>query len=124
MDCSAAVRIAVCTGSSCESRCNLNSVLAFKDLAEGSDIGVCEINCMNLCKRGPAVRLVADDAVATVEQRMNELEIRRTAFQSVASAARVEAVYGVAQAIADGSRKDSYGEFEVAKHGPLPPGAM
>ena len=121
-----AVRIAVCTGSSCESRCNFNSVRAFEDLAGASSsaIDVCQINCMNMCKRGPAVRLVADDVVATVEQRMSELERKRTAFQNVASSARVQAVYGVAQAIAEGTNHDAYGEFTVTGHGALPPSAM
>ena len=125
MQCTSAVSIAVCTGSSCESRCNFNSVRAFEKLAcETSEIAVAEIRCMNMCKRGPAVRLVADDVVATVDQRMNELERKRTAFQNVASLARVEAVYGVAQAIADGSLRDSHGEFAVTQHGALPPSAM
>ena len=79
---------------------------------------------MNMCKRGPAVRLVADEAVTTVSERMSEVEVKRTAFQNVASMARVEAIYGVAEAIADGSLKDSYGEFAVEQHGPLPPSAM
>ena len=118
------VSIAICTGSSCESRCNFNAVRTFEGLAEDSEVDLVEINCMNMCKRGPAVRLTVDDAVATVEGRMNELETKRTAFQNVASVARVEAVYGVAQAIADGSLRDSYGDFAVTPHGPLPPSAM
>ena len=79
---------------------------------------------MNMCKRGPNVRLVVDDAMATVPQRMNEIELKRTAFQNVASLARLEAVHGVAKAIADGSFEDSYGNFDVTHHGPLPPSAM
>ena len=124
VQCSAAVNIAVCTGSSCESRCNFNSVRVFEDLAGDSEIGVSEVRCMNMCKRGPAVWLVNDNAVATVEQRMSELEVRRTAFQNVASLERAEAIYGVAQAISDGSLQDAYGEFAVTQHGPLPPSAM
>lgn len=122
--CSAAVSIAVCTGSSCESRCSFNSVRVFEDLAGEGCLEVTEIQCMNMCKRGPAVRLVADEAVTTVSERMSEVEVKRTAFQNVASMARVEAIYGVAEAIADGSLKDSYGEFAVEQHGPLPPSAM
>ena len=79
---------------------------------------------MNMCKRGPAVRLVADGLVTTIEARMNALELKRTAFQSVGSMARVEGVHAVAQAIADGSLRDSHGEFEVTTHGELPPSAM
>uniref|UniRef100_A0A7S0JLN6 Uncharacterized protein n=1 Tax=Calcidiscus leptoporus TaxID=127549 RepID=A0A7S0JLN6_9EUKA len=120
------VSIAVCTGSSCESRCNFNSVVAFEALAAGEStaVSVSEINCMNMCKRGPAVRIVADDLVATVDERMSELEHKRTAFQNVATMARVEAVYGVARSIADGSNRDAYGGFCVTLHGPLPPSAM
>ena len=122
----AAVAIAVCTGSSCESRCSFNCARAFEDLANDgeSEITVSEIRCMNMCKRGPAVRIVADETVATVEQRMNELERKRTAFQNVASLARVEAVFSVAEGIADGSLADAHGEFTVTQHGPLPPSAM
>ena len=79
---------------------------------------------MNMCKRGPVVRIVADDAVTTVAQRMNDLEVKRTAFQSVGSQARIEAIYGVAEAIADGSFEDAFGHFEVTQHGELPPSAM
>lgn len=128
LQCSAAaVSVAVCTGSSCESRCNFNSVRAFEGLASKDDaekIDIAEIRCMNMCKRGPAVRIVSNDAVATVEKRMNEQEVKRTAFQNVASLQRVEAIYAVAQAINDGSLRDAYGEFTVTQHGPLPPSAM
>ena len=124
IQCSAAVSIAVCTGSSCESRCSFNCARAFENLANDGDITVAEIRCMNMCKRGPAVRIVADETVATVEQRMNELERKRTAFQNVASLARVEAVFSVAEGIADGSLADAHGEFTVTQHGPLPPSAM
>lgn len=55
---------------------------------------------------------------------MNELEQKRTAFQNVGSQARVEAVYGVAASISDGSRRDQYGPFCVKRHGALPPSAM
>ena len=79
---------------------------------------------MNMCKRGPAVRVVADGLVTTVEDRMNALELKRTAFQGVGGRARVEGVHGVAAAIADGSLRDSYGEFAMTTHGPLPPSAM
>ena len=118
-----AVNIAVCTGSVCESRCNFKSVAAFEKAVYDSDITICEINCMNMCKRGPAVRLVAG-GVVTVKGRMNDLERKRTAFQSVASQARVDAIAGVARAIADGSLRDSHGTFAVTAHGPLPPSAM
>ena len=119
------VSIAVCTGGSCDSRCNFNSVHAFEQLAsQGPAITVGEVKCMNMCKRGPVVRIVADDAVTTVAQRMNDLEVKRTAFQSVGSQARIEAIYGVAEAIADGSFEDAFGHFEVTQHGELPPSAM
>jgi hypothetical protein len=121
-----AVSLAICTGTSCDSRCSFNSVLAFEGLssADSDAVRVTERNCMNMCKRGPAVRVVADGLVASVEQRMNKLEQERSAFHNVASLARVEAVYGVAAAIADGSRRDAYGEFSVTSHGPLPPSAL
>ena len=118
------VSVVVCTGSSCDSRCNFSLKRAFEDLAaEGESLAVTEVNCMNMCKRGPAVRLVADGLVTTVEARMNALEMKRTAFQSVSSA-RVSVVHGVAQGIANGSFRDSYGEFAATTHGPLSPSAM
>ena len=79
---------------------------------------------MNMCKRGPAVRLVADGLVTTIDARMNELERKRTAFQNVDGVARVEAVFGVAQAMADGSLRDAHGDFDTTAHGPLPPSAV
>ena len=115
------MQVAVCIGGSCEQRCaaGFDPKAAFE--AMGAE--VVEINCMNMCKRGPAVRLVSDGEVQRVNARMGELEQKRNAFQAV-SPAKAEAIWGVAQGIADGSLRDAHGEFETAGRGPLPPSAQ
>mmetsp|Transcript_88284 Transcript_88284/g.156306 ORF Transcript_88284/g.156306 Transcript_88284/m.156306 type:complete len:230 (-) Transcript_88284:259-948(-) len=122
----AEVEIAICTGSSCEQRCPGGWTLqsSFCSLADDTSIAIKEINCMNQCKRGPNVRLVADKQVQVIKQRMNEVEQNRKTFQSVRSEERAKAIWGVAQAIADGSLKDTYGDFTAESKGPLPPSAM
>ena len=126
----APVSIAVCTGGSCTMRCApaFDPKKSFEALAAtgaaNSTICVVDVNCMNQCKRGPVVRLTKEDELQTVPERMNSVEQQRKAFQNVGGAARVEAIWGVASAIADGSRTDGYGEFSCESHGPLPPSAM
>ena len=78
---------------------------------------------MNQCKRGPVVRLVAEGELQTVPERMNAVEQKRKTFQNVGGA-RVEVIWGIASAIADGSASDEHGEFTRTDHGPLPPSAM
>ena len=121
------MEVAVCTGSSCEMRCapGFDAKCAFEELAKDDEnVNVVAVNCMNQCKRGPVVRLTKEDELQTVPERMNSVEQQRKAFQNVGGAARVEAIWGVASAIADGSRTDGYGEFSCESHGPLPPSAM
>ena len=48
---------------------------------------------MNQCKRGSNVRLIKNDQVMTFENRMNEVELKRKAFQSVNSQERVEGLW-------------------------------
>ena len=120
------VSIAVCTGGSCEQRCAPGVIpkRLFETLTAESSVDVVEVNCMNQCKRGPVVRLVAEGELQTVPERMNAVEQKRKTFQNVGGAARVEVIWGIASAIADGSASDEHGEFTRTDHGPLPPSAM
>ena len=122
----ASVSIAVCTGGSCEQRCSpgVYPKKLFETLTAESSIDVVEVNCMNQCKRGPVVRLVAEGQLQTVPERMNAVEQKRKTFQRVGGAARVEGIWGIASAIADGSTSDAHGDFTCTPHGPLPPSAM
>lgn len=120
------VSIAVCTGGSCEQRCapGVFPKRLFETLTADSSVDVVEVNCMNQCKRGPVVRLVAEGELQAVPERMNSVEQKRKTFQNVGGAARVEGIWGIASAIADGSTSDEHGDFTRTAHGPLPPSAM
>ena len=118
----------MCTGGSCEQRCapGFDTKRAFESLAaeSGVDVDVVEVNCMNQCKRGPVVRLVAEDELQVVPERMNAVEQQRKAFQNAGAAPRVESIWGIALAVADGKESDEHGPFTRTAHGPLPPSAM
>ena len=84
---------------------------------------IVEVNCMNMCKRGPNVRIVADGDVQMVPERMSATEQQRGAFQSIGPK-KVAPIWDVVCRIADGSLRDSYGEFTTSSRGPLPPSAV
>ena len=48
---------------------------------EGVEIEIEEVSCMNMCKRGPNVRMVHDGELVTIDDKMNETERKRKAFQ-------------------------------------------
>lgn len=123
------VTVAVCTGSACEQRCTgtFDTHATFAACAaDDDDISLVTVNCMNQCKRGPVVRIVAgpDELVQKVNGRMNSVEMKRGAFQNVGSVGRAEAIFGVAKGITDGSLSDGFGDFSVEPNGPLPPSAQ
>ena len=91
--------------------------------ADDDDVSVVTVQCMNQCKRGPVARIVADGQVQIVAKRMNELEQKRKSFQAVGPA-KVAPIWDVVTAIADGSLRDGFGEFEASDSGPLPPSAQ
>eukprot|EP00466_Bigelowiella_natans_P001573 jgi/Bigna1/139988/aug1.53_g14696 len=102
----------VCGGSSCLGRCrgSFNPVKSFKGLekTQGGSVEVHEVECLNMCKRGPNVRMMYGKDSVTVDGVMNDVERRRKAFQGVASNERVASLWDIAKAVHDGTA-----EFEV-----------
>lgn len=60
----------------------------------------------------------------TVVERMGEIERKRRAFHHVATPARTEVIFAVAQRIRDGTLTHAHGAFTTAAHGQLPPDAQ
>ncbi|KAJ1618706.1 hypothetical protein T492DRAFT_1090737 [Pavlovales sp. CCMP2436] len=115
----AGTKLRVCSGSSCAGRCvgSFEPVRAFEAQADmfDLDIEVETVFCMNMCKRGPNVRLIQDGQVATVAAEMGETEQSRRAFQGVRDDARVWKIWMLAAGAAAGTLGDG-----LALHGAPP----
>ncbi|KAJ1493907.1 hypothetical protein T484DRAFT_1878534 [Baffinella frigidus] len=117
------MKIIVCQGSSCLGKCRgmfnpKTSIEAEKAKGEGgAGIDIEEVRCMNMCKRGPNVRLVQGGELVTIDDKMNETERRRKAFQGVGNEARALGVWELALKLADGS-------VDGTKHGAVPDDMM
>ena len=86
----APMKIIVCQGSSCMGKCRgmFNPKDSFTEAMSageagkgGEEIEIEEVQCMNMCKRGPNVRMVLRGELMTVDDKMNETEEKRKAFQ-------------------------------------------
>lgn len=117
--------VRVCAGSSCSGRCvgafEPSSAFASQVAARAADgytdVGIEEVFCMNMCKRGPNVRLLVDGEVATVAGAMGETELKRRAFQGVRDDDALQRVWALAEAVAAG-------EAAAETHGPPPADMM
>ncbi|CAK0819278.1 unnamed protein product [Prorocentrum cordatum] len=103
------LKLVVCSGSSCEGRCRgaFDALRSFKALASEagpSGIEVEEVFCMNMCKKGPNVRLLLGGQMVTIDDVMNEREQKRGAFQGVLGDPKVAAIWGLARDVAAGRR--------------------
>eukprot|EP00930_Biecheleria_cincta_P072175 TRINITY_DN59613_c0_g1_i1.p1 TRINITY_DN59613_c0_g1~~TRINITY_DN59613_c0_g1_i1.p1 ORF type:complete len:213 (+),score=32.14 TRINITY_DN59613_c0_g1_i1:60-698(+) len=108
-------QVIVCQGSSCLGRCvgNFDPMDSFKELAakNGPAVGLEQVSCMNMCKKGPNAQLVLDGELVIVSGQMSEVEERRKAFQGLSSHERVARVWKLLQGLLDGS-------VQGALHGP------
>lgn len=106
---SSSTKIRVCTGSSCLSQCRgafnpLKSLQSLqKEDSENSLVEVEETFCMNQCKRGPNARIITDEQVITIEEEMNETELKRKSFQGIRSDERVGKLWGLVKGLEDGT---------------------
>lgn len=83
-------------------------VKSFESLAreqEGINVEVVEVACLNMCKRGPNVRMMygQDSVTAEGEGMMGDVEKRRKAFQGVGSDERVTRVWEIANGVHGGA---------------------
>ena len=119
-------RLRVCAGSSCSGRCvgAFEPVRAFEAVANApcsrcADVELETVHCMNMCKRGPNVRLIHAGELATVPAEMGEVERTRRAFQGVLDDERVLRVWSLAACAAAGTLGDG-----LVLHGPPPDEAL
>jgi hypothetical protein len=118
---SAKTTLRVCAGSSCAGRCvgSFEPVSAFQAYAKApcsrADVEIETVFCMNMCKRGPNVRLIHEGELATVPSEMGETELSRKAFQGVRSDEKVFKVWSLASCAAAGSLDE-----RLALHGSPP----
>jgi len=100
--------IRVCQGSSCLGKCrgSFNPLDSFKKIKNDENIPIEleETYCMNQCKRGPCVRIISDEKVLIFDDKMNETEMKRKAFQGVSTEEKVENLFGVAKGVLDRSK--------------------
>lgn len=117
----ASTKVRVCAGSSCFGRCvgAFEPVRAFEALAKApgseADVEIETVFCMNMCKRGPNVRLIHEGEVATVPGEMGPTELSRKAFQGVRSDENAMRIWSLAASAAAGTLGDG-----IALHGPPP----
>lgn len=121
------IKIRVCEGSSCESKCRgtFTPKSSFQERIassttndeSSSSIIIEEAFCMNQCKRGPNVRLIKDDQVLTFEDEsgsiMNDTELKRKTFQSVTNDEKIDRIWGVVEEI----QKGDACEIEIVEGG-------
>ena len=76
---------------------------ALEPVCDSSDVRSCALKCLQ----------VLDGELITVQGKMNEVETKRKAFQSIGGAARVFGLWEISQQVLKG-------ELETVPHG-LPP---
>ena len=70
--------------------------LRIRQLETGMPIELEEAFCLDMCKKGPNVRLLVNNKIAQVEG-MTEIEISRKAFNGVSNEVAVSRVWDLAQ---------------------------
>lgn len=121
------IKIRVCEGSSCESKCRgaFTPKSSFMERIKTTNAKECERNdsssssnnvasivveevyCMNQCKRGANVRLIKNDQVLTFNNGiMNDTEMKRKSFQSVTNEGRVDQIWGIVEEIKKGEESE------------------
>jgi hypothetical protein len=111
------VKIGVCQGSSCMSKCKgdfnpLKSLQSIEKDPSENDIEIEEVFCLDACKRGPNARIYVAGYIASVDS-MNELDRSRKLFTALCRDTDVNKVWSVARDLAAGRI-----EAELFEHSP------